>query len=179
MAGIVKRLKQDDSRNVFLTGEPTPWLPHWLETFRHVKVNIPIVWNSNAYYSEETAKLLAGFVDLYLLDFKFGSNECAERISDAPDYWETCTQNYRYSKRFGDLIIRVLILPEHHDCCTQTRLNWIAENLGTGLRTNLVQTFQPEWRAKEIPELQRRLTLEEMERTVKLAKDLGFTNLIM
>ena len=53
-------------------GEPTPWLLQWLETFKHVTVNVPVVWNSNSYYSPEAASLLAGFADVYLLDFKYG-----------------------------------------------------------------------------------------------------------
>ncbi|MBS7635167.1 radical SAM protein [Candidatus Bathyarchaeota archaeon] len=178
MARVVENLRRSGCRNAFLTGEPTPWLKHWLETFKHVSVNTPVVWNSNSYYSEETSKLLSGFVDLYVLDFKYGSNKCAERISDAPKYWETCTRNIMYGKRFGELIVRVLILPGHHECCTEKRLNWIANNLGKDARTNLVLLYQPTWRSSEIPELQRRLTIGEMERTVELAEVIGLTNLI-
>jgi len=179
LARSVESLRKEGCRNVNLVGgEPTPWLQQWLETFKHVNVNVPVVWNSNSYYSEETAKLLAGFADVYLLDFKYGSNECAEKISNAPGYWEVCTRNHLYAKEYGELIIRVLVLPEHLECCTKNVLNWIAQNLGTWVRTNVMFQFRPEWRAHEVPELQRRLTGGERERAIELAKEAGLTNFI-
>jgi len=179
LAKAVEHLRRSGCRNANLVGgEPTPWLEQWLETFRHVGVNIPVVWNSNSYYSEETAKLLAGFVDVYLLDFKYGSNECATRISNAPGYWEACTRNHLYGGKHGELLIRVLVLPEHLECCTKPVLSWIAQNLGTWVRTNVMFQYRPEWRAHEIPELRRRLTRDEMERAVQLAKEAGLTNFI-
>jgi len=117
-------------------------------------------------------------VDVYLLDFKYGSNKCAERISDAPGYWEACTRNHLYGKKYGELLIRVLVLPEHLECCTKTVLNWIAKNLGTWVRTNVMFQYRPEWRAHEIPELQRSLTERERERAIELAKEAGLTNFI-
>jgi uncharacterized Fe-S radical SAM superfamily protein PflX len=73
LALAVEQLRRDGCRNVNLVGgDPTSWLSQWLETFRYVEVNVPVVWNSNSYYSLETAELLAGFVDVYLLDFKYG-----------------------------------------------------------------------------------------------------------
>jgi len=179
LAHCVENLRKSGCRNVNLVGgEPTPWLEQWLETFKHVGINVPVVWNSNSYYGEETAKLLAGFADVYLLDFKYGNNECSTRISDAPDYWEACTRNHLYARRYGELLIRVLILPEHLECCTRPILNWIAQNLGTWVRTNVMFQYRPEWRAREIPELKRRLTRDEKERAIQLAKEAGLTNFI-
>jgi putative pyruvate formate lyase activating enzyme len=179
LAKEVEQLRQRGCRNANLVGgEPTPWLQQWLETFKHVDVNVPVVWNSNAYYSEETARLLAGFADVYLLDFKYGSNECASRLSDAPGYWEACTRNHLYAKKYGELLIRVLILPGHLECCTKTILNWIAAHLGTAVRVNVMFQYRPEWRAHEVRELQRRLTTSERERAIQLARDAGLTNFI-
>jgi len=179
LARVVERLREEGCRNANLVGgEPTPWLQQWLETFRHVKVNVPVVWNSNSYYSQETAKLLAGFVDVYLLDFKYGTDECAERISYAPKYWDTCTHNHLCAGKHGELIIRVLVLPEHLECCTKPILNWIAQNLGENTRTNIMFQYRPEWRAHEIPELRRRLTRNEMEKALTYAKQAGLKNFI-
>ena len=179
LALAVEKLRKNGCRNANLVGgEPTPWLQQWLEAFKHVNVNVPIVWNSNSYYSEETAKLLAGFVDVYLLDFKYGPFECAKKISDAPKYWEVCTRNHLYAKKYGELIIRVLVLPNHLECCTKHILNWISKNLGRGTRTNVMFQYRPEWRAYEVPELRRRLTAEETKRAVELAREAGLTNFI-
>jgi len=179
LAEAVEHLRQRGSRNANLVGgDPTPWLQQWLETFKHVNTNIPIVWNSNTYYSPQTANLLTNFADIYLLDFKYGSNQCAARISDAPDYWQACTRNHLQAKQHGELIIRILVLPQHLDCCTKPILDWIANNLGTQTRVNLMFQYRPEWRAREVPELQRRLTNKERSLAIKLAKDAGLTNFI-
>jgi putative pyruvate formate lyase activating enzyme len=179
MVGEVERLRVSGCRNVNLVGgEPTPWLPQWLETFKHVSVNVPVVWNSNSYYSPETAKLLAGFADVCLLDFKYGPAGCAERISDAAGYWKACTRNHFEAKKHGELIIRLLVLPNHLDCCTKPMLNWIAENLGVETRVNLMFQYRPEWQAHEIPELRRRLTRDEREKAVQLAEKAGLRNII-
>ena len=179
LAREVEQLRRSGCRNANLVGgEPTPWLRQWLETFRYVGVNIPVVWNSNSYYSVETAQLLAGFVDVYLLDFKYGPGDCALRISDAPNYWEVCTRNHLEAKKNGELIIRVLVLPGHLDCCTKPILNWVAENLGVETRVNIMFQYRPEWRASEIPELRKRLNKTELEKALQLAKDAGLKNLV-
>jgi putative pyruvate formate lyase activating enzyme len=179
LAREVERLRMNGCRNANLVGgEPTPWLQQWLETFKHVDKNVPVVWNSNSYYSPETAQLLAGFADVYLLDFKYGLDECAEKISDAPNYWKACTQNHLEAKKYGELIIRILVLPNHLDCCVKSITNWIAENLGTETRVNVMFQYRPEWRAHEIPELRRRLTRDEMNKAVQLAKEANLKNFI-
>lgn len=179
MAGEVERLRMSGCRNVNLVGgEPTPWLQQWLEAFKHVSVNVPVIWNSNSYYSTQTAKLLIGFADVYLLDFKYGPADCAKRISDAPDYWRACKRNHLEAKKHGELIIRVLVLPNHLQCCTKPTLNWISENLGKETRVNLMFQYRPEWRAHEIPELRRGLSKNEMKQAVQLAKKAGLRNII-
>jgi putative pyruvate formate lyase activating enzyme len=179
LARQVDRLRVNGCRNANLVGgEPTPWLQQWLETFKHVRANIPIVWNSNSYYSPETAQLLAGFADIYLLDFKYGPGHCAQRISDAPNYWTVCTRNHLEAKKHGELIIRVLVLPNHLECCTKPILEWIAKNMGNETRVNVMFQYRPEWKAHEIPELNRRLIRDEMEKAVQLAKAAGLVNFI-
>jgi len=179
LAGVCENLRAEGCRNINMVGgSPTPHLHTWLDTFRHVKNSIATVWNSNSYYSEETAQLLTGFVDVFLLDYKYGSNECAKRISDAPNYVETCQRNHLLAKKYGELLIRILILPEHLDCCLKPICEWIAKNLGPETRVNLLFQYTPHWRADEIPELRRRLTSEEMRRSLEIAKDAGLVNLV-
>ncbi len=179
LAREIENLRLEGCRNINLVGgEPTPWLGHWLESFRQVSVNVPVVWNSNSYYSQDTAQLLDGFVDVYLLDFKYGLGDCAERISDSPSYWNVCTRNHVEAKKSGELLVRVLVLPGHLDCCTKPILEWIAENLGVETRVNVLFQYRPEWRASELSELRRRLTKTEMEKALSFAEQAGLKNII-
>lgn len=179
LARVVESLKDQGCRNVNMVGgDPTPncWL--WLQTMMEVKSNIATVWNSNSYYSEETAELLAGFIDVYLLDFKYGCDRHAEEISDAPRYWEASTRNHLMARKHGELIIRVLVLPGHNECCTRPVLEWISKNLGSNTRVNLMFQYRSEWRAYERPELRRRLTREEVEEALQIAGEVGLENLV-
>jgi putative pyruvate formate lyase activating enzyme len=180
LAEEVEMLRRDGCRNANLVGgEPTPWLHRWLATFKRVNTNIPIVWNSNSYYSPETARILAGFADVFLLDFKYGPGECAARISDAKDYWAVCTRNHVAARETGEIIVRILVLPHHLECCTEPTVNWIARNLGVQTRVNLMFQYRPEWRAHEVAELRGRLSKEEMEKATRLAREAGLINFIV
>jgi len=121
---------------------------------------------------------LAGFADVNLLDFKYGPGNCAQRISSAPDYWSICTENHLKAKKNGELLIRVLVLPNHLDCCTKPALNWIAVNLGDETRVNLMFQYRPEWHANTLPELNRRLTEKEHKKAMKIAQESGLKNFI-
>jgi len=179
LARKVQRLRLGGCRNVNLVGgEPTPWLPQWLKTFKHAETSVPVVWNSNSYYNSESAALLAGFADVYLLDFKYGPGRCAKEISDAPNYWETCVYNHLEAKKHGELIIRILVLPNHLECCTKPIVDWIAKNLGAETRVNLMFQYRPGWKSFEVPELSRRLTRDEMHRAIRLAREANLSNLI-
>jgi putative pyruvate formate lyase activating enzyme len=180
LATKIDQLRYEGCKNANLVGgDPTPWLMNWLQTFKHIKSNIPLIWNSNGYYSPETASLLMGFVDVYLLDFKYGPAECSEKISETPNYWKTCISNHFEANKTGELIVRVLVLPGHLDCCAKPILKWVAENLGVSTRVNLMFQYRPEWRAHEIPELRRRLNQNEMEKAIAFAQIEGLKNLII
>ncbi|MGZ4920561.1 MAG: hypothetical protein ACXV6L_10235, partial [Halobacteriota archaeon] len=55
-------------------------------------LNVPMVFNSNAYYSTEACKLLDGVIDVYLSDFKYGNDACAHRYSNVDNYVGTVTR---------------------------------------------------------------------------------------
>jgi len=134
--------------------------------------------DNNSYYSEESSRLLAGFADLYLLDFKYGNDRCASEISDAIGYWDACTRNHLAAQKFGELLVRVLVLPGHNECCTRPILEWISINLGPWIRVNLMFQYRPEWRASERPELRRRLNRNDVEEALKIAEEAGLRNLV-
>lgn len=179
LAKIIDKRRMEGSRNVnFVGGDPTPNLLYILKTIRLSKENIPVIWNSNFYMSEDTMKLLDGFVDLYLSDFKYGPSDCAEKLSEVPDYWNIITRNHLMAKKAGDIIIRHLVLPNHVECCSKPILKWISENLGNETVVNIMGQYRPVYRADEFPEIMRYPGHEEIEETVNYAKRIGLINLI-
>jgi putative pyruvate formate lyase activating enzyme len=123
-------------------------------------------------------KLLDGFVDLYLSDFKYGPSNCAEKLSGIVNYWEIVTRNHLMAKSSGDMIIRHLVLPGHVECCSKPILDWISENLGNKTVVNIMGQYRPVYRAAECPEIMCYPSREEMEETMNYAKRIGLINLI-
>ncbi|MEM3398633.1 MAG: radical SAM protein [Nitrososphaerota archaeon] len=181
LAAIARRLRLDGAANInYVGGEPTPNLHIILESLKHLDVNVPILWNSNMYMSEEAMKLLIDVVDIWLPDFKYWSNECARRFSkigSKMEYREAVTRNHLIAAENGDMIIRHLILPNHLECDTKPILRWIADNIGNKVLVNIMEQYRPEHQVILKPELYkdiaRRPYREEILEAYSYAKQLG------
>jgi putative pyruvate formate lyase activating enzyme len=172
---IEKRFKNKEVKNLNLVGgDPTPNLKYILEVLRACNANIPIVWNSNMYLSEESMRILDGIVDLYLTDFKYGNDKCAKRLSKIDNYFEIVSRNHKIGNKQCELLIRHLVLPNHFNCCTKPILDWLAENLELEkVRVNIMAQYRPEYNAYEYEEIARRLTWQEFEEAYEYAAKLG------
>jgi putative pyruvate formate lyase activating enzyme len=124
LAEIITQRHRQGSRNInWVGGDPTPNLPYILDVLTTLTTNIPQVWNSNMYCTQETMILLAGTIDLYLTDFKFGNDTCARRLANIDNYLTVVQRNHLLAAISGDVLVRHLILPHHIDCCTKPILN--------------------------------------------------------
>lgn len=179
LAELIDKRRWDGSYNVnFVGGDPNPHLLFILKTVSLIRENLPVIWNSNFYMSLEAMQLLDGVVDLYLSDFKYGNDDCAQRLSGVPDYWEVVTRNHKIASASGDMIIRHLVLPGHVECCTIPILDWIYKNLGEEVVLNIMAQYRPMYGAGDHPDLSRFLDGEEYVKAVNHARELGFVNLI-
>ena len=141
---------------------------------------MPVVWNSNGYYSKKTAEILKKFVDVYLIDFRYYNESCAKRLSFVENYPEAVKRNLIEAKKDkkADLLIRILVLPEHINCDAKPILKWIASNLGRNVRINILNQYYPAFESTKIPELTRRLNKKEIQEVLSYAKKLGLKNLV-
>ena len=63
---------------------PTIYAPQIIEALNMAKeegLNIPVIWNSNAYESVEMVKNLSELVDVFLPDLKYFDDNIAKRYS--------------------------------------------------------------------------------------------------
>jgi putative pyruvate formate lyase activating enzyme len=170
------------SRNVnWVGGDPTPHISIILETMRALSMlerergidarflNVPMVFNSNAYYSTEACKLLDGVIDVYLSDFKYGNDACAHRYSKVDNYTGTVTRNLLASK--DKLIIRHLVMPGHIQCCTEPIVGWVRENT-PDVKFNLMFQYAP-YNVVNYPEMNRYLSDAERRAALSIAKGLN------
>ncbi len=173
LARIIAR-KARISRNVnWVGGEPTPNLLYVLQVLKEMQkleINIPQIWNTNAYMSKEALEILNEVIDFWLPDFKYGNNACAFRLSKVRNYFEVITRNLKLME--GDMLIRHLVLPNHVECCSFKVLDWIAENLGKRAVVNIMDQYYPCYRAFEFEEISRRLKREEFLKVLNYAEKL-------
>lgn len=164
------------SRNAnFVGGNPDPHLHTILDIIRRLGPDcayLPIAWNSNMFLSAEAMELTAGVMDIYLGDFRYGNDACAERYSEVCDYFAVVSRNFLAAARHGEVMLRHLLLPGHLDCCTAPILCWVAEHL-PGVYFNLMFQYRPEYRAALFPEMGRRLSAGEKHAALAMAQSLG------
>ncbi|MBQ8905307.1 MAG: radical SAM protein [Ruminococcus sp.] len=84
-------LQAQGAHNINLV-TPTHFVPQILESLdiaRRNGLDLPIVYNTSGYETIDTLRLLEGYVDIYLPDFKYITADAAKRYSSAADYPET------------------------------------------------------------------------------------------
>lgn len=173
LAGLIDRRRLEGAANVNLIGgEPTVHLAAILEALKLTTTPAAVVWNSNFLMSAETMKLLDGVVDLFLGDFRFGSDECAERLGGVSRYVEAAKRNFLLAAGSADLIIRHLVVPGHVECCLRPVAEWVAANLPEA-PFNLMFQYTPFFEALTDPRLSRQLTPDEEHRAAEIVSSLG------
>ena len=176
LADIFIKQQEKDVENINLV-TPTSYVPQIIEAIKIARDNglkLPIVYNTNGYEKVETLKMLDGYVDIYLPDFKYSDNELGKRLSKVENYFEIATEAlkemYRQTGKvvFNDegimqrgMIIRHLVLP-NHILNSRRVLKWINENMHDVYVSVMAQYF-PTYKAKEIDDINRKLTKEEYE----------------
>lgn len=173
---VDKKYKEGCKNVNFVTPDCYVW--NILKVLRLVKTDVPVVWNSSSYYSEKTASLIKNFVDVYLLDFRYFDNKCAEKLSQVKRYVEAAKRNFIIANGNGELLIRVLVIPNHIECDAKPILKWIRDVLGADVRINVMAQYHPTWKAYKFEEIDRKLTREEYEDVVGYAKRIGLKNLV-
>lgn len=93
LAEIMLELQNKGAHNINLVN-PTHFTPQIIECLESIKdkLKIPVVYNCSGYEKTETIKLLKGYIDIFLTDFKYFDNELANKLSLAPDYFEVASK---------------------------------------------------------------------------------------
>lgn len=176
LAEIFLEQQEKDVENINLV-TPTSYVPQIIEAIKIAKskgLRLPIVYNTNGYEKIETLKMLDGYIDIYLPDFKYAQNELGKRLSKVDNYFEITTEALREMYKqtgkavFDDrgimqkgMIVRHLVLP-NHIVNSRKVLKWLNNNMNDVFVSVMAQYF-PTYKAKEIDDINRKLTKEEYE----------------
>jgi putative pyruvate formate lyase activating enzyme len=173
LAAKAKRALGEGARTVMLLGgEPTIHLPAALEFVAELPASAKLIWKTNAHASAAARELLDGMFDIWLADFKFGNDACAQSLARVPDYVRVVRENLIWASEHTQLIVRHLLMPGHIDCCWRTIAEWLGAKL-PGVRVSLRSSFWPAWRARVHPELRRTVTEGESNEARKIAEEFG------
>lgn len=190
LANIMIHQQENGAENINLV-TPTMYAYHIIEAIKIARkngLNIPIIYNSNGYESIETLRKLEGYIDVYLPDLKYYSDEIAIKYSKAPHYFEIATKAIKEmirqvgSPQFDEngmirkgVMIRHLVLP-HHIQNTKNILKWIKENIPENIYINVMAQYFPTYKAKEDELLNRKLTKREYKQVEEYFYALDFKN---
>lgn len=190
LANIMICEQANGAENINLV-TPTMYAYHIIEAIkiaRNQGLNIPIIYNSNGYESIETLKVLEDYIDVYLPDLKYYSDEMAIKYSKAPHYFEIATKAIKEmirqvgSPKFDEngmikkgVMIRHLVLP-HHIQNTKNILKWIKENIPEDVYINVMAQYFPTYKAKEDELINRKLTKREYKQVEEYFYALDFKN---
>lgn len=175
LAQIFIKQQEKNVNNINLV-TPTMYVPQIIEAIKIARkkgFNIPIIYNSNGYENVETIKKLNGYIDIYLPDLKYYSNEIAKKYSKIDNYFETAISAIKeMQKQVGNpilneegiiqkgVIIRHLILP-HHLLNTKNILKYVKENFDENTYISIMAQYFPTYKAKEDKLINRKLTKKE------------------
>jgi len=179
LVNIMLKLQNDGALNIDLV-TPTIWQEQIKEAIIKAKeksLKIPVIWNSNGYDGVKLIKEMKGLVDIYLPDFKYGNNDLAYKYSGIKKYVEKTEETIREMiNQVGaeNVIIRHLILPNNIENSIGV-LKKIKE-MDKNIRVSLMTQYEPVFRAKEFPEINRRITENEFEKVHNYQLELGLIN---
>ena len=175
LADIFLNQQKNGANNINLV-TPTMYAYQIIEALKIAKSKgliIPVIYNTNGYENVETIKALKGYIDVYLPDLKYYSNEIAVKYSKAPNYFEIATKailemiNQVGAPEFDEnglikrgVIIRHLVLPGHIQNSKHI-LKWLKENVNSRAYVSVMAQYFPTYKAKEDKYLNRKLTNKE------------------
>ena len=190
LANIFIELQNKGANNINLV-TPTTYAYQIIEAIkiaRNKGLNLPIIYNTNGYESLTTLIDLKGYIDVYLPDLKYYSNEIAEKYSKAPQYFEIATKAImEMIKQVGSVvldengiiqkgvIVRHLVLPNHIQNSKHI-LKWLKSNVDDTAYVSVMAQYFPTYKAKEDKYIYRKLNKKEYQEIENYLYLLEFKN---
>lgn len=193
LARIMLQLQEQGCHNInFVTPEHV--VPQIVEALPHaieMGLRLPLVYNTSAFDSPESLKVMDGLVDVYMPDFKLWDEDKSRDYLAASNYPQVARQTIAEMRRqVGELmvdedglalhgvLVRHLMMPGRLEDTRQI-VGWLA-GLSQDTYLNLMDQYYPAWKAKTNPrfaEINRRVTRPEMQQAEELARAAGLWRL--
>lgn len=184
LAQKFKELQEMGAHNINLV-TPTHYAEQIMEALDIFRPSIPVVYNCGGYEKPEMLEKLSDYVDIWLTDLKYGSNEKGQKYSGVKDYFDVVTNAILKMKqlcpedKFDEngimqkgVIIRHLILPGNTKSSIAA-IDWIAQNLPKNTLVSLMSQYTPNGDISDFPELNRKITKRELDKVSEHMLDVG------
>lgn len=193
LVDIFLELQEKGANNINLVtpGHFVPQIVKALDQARREGLTLPVVYNTSSYETVDTIKMLEGYVDIYLPDFKYMSPVLSKKYSHAPDYAEVAKAAIAEMVRqtgkavfvngdednliLSGTIVRHLTLPGCMEDSMQI-LKYLHETYGDTIYISIMNQFTPLSNLEKYPELNRKINDEEYEALVDYAIEIGIEN---
>lgn len=191
LAEIFLELQEQGANNINLV-TPTHYVPQIIVALEHAKkmgLTLPIVYNTSGYECADTIRMLDGYIDVYLPDYKYRDPILAERYSAAADYPQRAAEalekmvhqvgSCRFDENTGlikkGVMVRHMVLPGHVNNAKAV-IRYLYEKYGNHICYSIMSQYTPMEQMREHPFLHRRITKREYDRVVDFALNLGIEN---
>jgi putative pyruvate formate lyase activating enzyme len=188
LSRIMLAFEKENCHNIELV-TPTPQMPQVMEALliaRQRDLRLPLVYNCGGYENPEVLEILEGMVDIYLPDFKYGTENVALVLSGVKDYTAHAIPSIKEMVRqvgeelaLGEgvakrgILIRHLIIPGFISNSLEV-LGLIKKHMSVSVPLSIMSQYTPIPSVKSHPLLRRRVTPEEYELVINCALDMGF-----
>src|SRR3989338_3787525 len=190
LASYMLELHKEGCHNINFVS-PTHVLPQILKALILAVaggLSIPLVYNTSGYDSEETLKMLEGIFDIYLPDARYADSKIALKLSQARDYPDINQRalkemhrqagTARFNKEGiieSGVIIRHLVLPNNLSG-TDMIMRFIACERSEDTWISLMSQYFPCYKARDYPEISRRITRDEYQKAMDIMHSYGLRN---
>ena len=190
LSELMLELQAKKASNINLV-TPTHFVPSIIEAIKLARkkgLSIPIVYNTSGYESVATIKLLAGYVDIYLTDFKYFDNKLGEDLSKVKNYFEIASlaleEMYKQvgKNKFASngmmmkgIIVRCLVLPTK-GADTKKIINYLYKKYQDNIYLSIMNQYTPVNPSDTFSFLNDKVSDKEYDDIINYALDLGVKN---
>ena len=190
LAEIFLELQEKGALNINLV-TPTHYVYHIIEALDIAKkkgLKLPVIYNTSGYEKVETIRLLKGYVDVYLPDFKYFNSNYSSKYSKAPKYFDYVTEAIKEMvNQVGEVtfdndgivksgvIIRHLMIPGLlFD--SKKIIDYIYKTFGDKVYISIMNQYTPLDNVRNYEEINRPLNPKHYDSLVDYALSIGVKN---